>query len=465
MHRIFLLFLPFLCCSPTLPVADTPNLILIVADDLGTFDLGCYGNTLIETPRLDALAAAGTKYTRAYAAAPICSPSRAAIQTGLHPARMVLTEHIHGFPPPDPCWPLEPPNSLQRLPFAYTTTAEVLKEADYQTAYVGKWHLGGFNHIPTGHGFDISYAAGPNGLPNSFFPPYFNNTNAYPELYTIAAEDDYLADALTTLAIETLPETGGDPFFLNLNYYAPHVPIEGPPDLVAKYEALLPADDPTEPEYAAMVEAIDRQVGRLVDTLAARGLLDNTVILFTSDHGALIAEEPGFPNTPPVASNGPLRGGKGTVYEGGLRVPLIAYGPNVPVEENDFATSNVDLLPTLTALAGLPTETLDSAPIPNLTGTPAPDRNLYWHYPDYSNQGGQPAGVVRSDTYKLIDWYSDVDSVYLFNLIEDPGETVNLADDLPDVVQQLQTDLDAWKVFTGAREMRPNPVYDPVDCN
>lgn len=466
--RTLLLFLAVtLSLAPALPPdSEPPNILLIVTDDLGTFDLGCYGNTLIETPRLDALAANGRKFTRAYAASPVCSPSRAAIQTGLHPARMALTEHIHGFPPPDPCWPLEPPNSMQRLPFAYTTTAEVLRDAGYATAYVGKWHLGGFNHIPSGHGFDVSYAAGPQGLPASFFPPYFNNPNLYPELNTIAGDDDYLADALTTLAIETLPQgANGSPFFLNLNYYAPHVPIEGPPDLVAKYEALIPADDPTEPEYAAMIEAIDRQVGRLVDTLAARGLLDQTLILFTSDHGALTVEEPGFPNSPPVASNGPLRGGKGSVYEGGIRVPLLAHGPGVATGEDDFITSNVDFLPTLTAVAEAPTETLDGAEIPALTGGTVTDRNLYWHYPDYSNQGGTPAGVVRNDTYKLIDWYSDVDSVYLFNLIDDPGETLNLAADLPDVVAQLQGELDAWKVFTGAREMTPNPIYNPDDCN
>ncbi|OAV44011.1 sulfatase [Lewinella sp. 4G2] len=455
--------------APTPTGMDRPNIILIVADDLGLYDLGCYGNDIIETPRLDAMAAAGLKFNAAYCAAPICSPSRAAIQTGLAPARTGMTEHLRGTPTPTDCQPVIAPRNAIRLAYAYRTIGEALQDQDYRTLYVGKWHLGGFAYGPLRHGYDVSLAAGGQGLPNSFFRPFFNG-NPFPELNTTAAGDDYLTDAITTLALDALP-TDDTPFFLNLNYYSPHVPIEGPPELVQKYEEILAPTNREFPnaEYAAMVETIDSQVGRLVDSLEARGLMENTIILFTSDHGALTVEEVAAfaENTPPTDS-GPLRDGKGYIYEGGLRVPLIVYAPGrlSPAEINR-PNSNVDYFPTITALAGNPETTPDGEVIPSITQTPDLDgqRTLYFHFPHYSPQRGMPAGAIIEGNEKYIDWYSDVDSSYYVNLEADPGEA-NPADGATvPRAQELRAKLEAWRDSVGARPAIPNPNFDPSNCN
>ena len=455
--------------SATTTLEDPPNIILIVTDDLGLADLAVYGNDFIETPRLDAMAANGLRYTQAYCAAPICSPSRAAIQTGLYPARIAMTEHTRGTPPVDPCQPVIPPKSAGRLAFAYTTIGESLLEAGYNTHYIGKWHLGGFNHVPINQGYETSLAAGGQGLPASFFPPFFNNN--YPEL--VATGEPYLTDALTTLAVQTIPDGPTDtPFFLDLNYYSPHVPIEGPPDLVAKYEALAPNDPDflPRPEYAAMVERIDQQVGRLLDTLDARGLLENTLVMFTSDHGPLTVEEvPAFAQHTPPTTAGEFRAGKGYVYEGGLRVPLIAHWPAMlQPAVVDEPNTNLDYLPTFAALADAPLpDVLDGEVITSLANSipPVEDRTFYWHFPHYSPQRGNPAGMIRRGDYKLIQWYSDVDSVSLYNLAEDVGEMTNLADAEPALTAELLEDYEAWKVEVGARPAVDNPAFDAEACN
>ncbi len=444
-----------------------PNVIMIVADDLGRYDLSVYGNPVIETPRLQEMADGGITFAHAYVAQPICSPSRAAIQTGLHPARTALTEHIRGIPPVNPCWPVIPPKSMQRMAYAYETIGEAMQARDYQTIYVGKWHLGGGQYKPDRHGYDISLAGGGRGLPDSFFPPYFGGS-LFPELQEMAPDDNYLTDALTTLALKSMPTDTSERFFLALNYYSPHVPIEGPPDLVEKYEAILGgnADTLPRPHYAAMVERIDQQVGRLIDSLSARGILDNTVILFTSDHGALTVEEvPAFAEHTPPTTSGEYRAGKGYLYDGGLRVPLIAYAPGILAPQIDsFYTVNTDWYSTITHLTDVPGTSLDGVAIPSLTGAPEVERQLYWHYPHYSPQRGNPAGVIIDPPYKLIQWYSDVDSVRLHDLSLDPGEEINLADDMPDLRDQLLTDLATWRETVKAREMVPNPDYNPENC-
>lgn len=445
---------------------DNPNIILIVADDLGLHDLGCYGNEIIETPRLDALAANGIKFTAAYCAAPICSPSRAAIQTGLHPVRIGMTEHLRGTPQPRDCQPLIAPPNAGRLAYAYQTVGEALQAQDYETIFVGKWHLGGRNYGPKNHGYDQSYAAGGQGLPRSFARPFFNG-NPYPELDTIAGDDDYLTDAIATLAINALP-TDGRPFFMDVNFYSPHVPILGPPDLVAKYEAII-GDDPEalpRPHYAAMVERIDQQVGRIVDTLQARGILENTIIMFTSDHGALtVREVPGFDQHTPPTTSFPLRGGKGHIYEGGLRVPLIAYCPAMfaPSVDN-YPNTNTDYLPTITSLAGEMVTTPDGEPIPSLTGAPEVDRALYWHFPHYSPQRGLPAAAIIENGDKYVEWYSDVDSTYQFSLTNDPGETAVNLNQTNERTQELAAKLKAWRDSLGARYMTVNPDFVEGPC-
>ncbi|MEL6923597.1 MAG: sulfatase [Bacteroidota bacterium] len=456
--------------------ADTlPNILLIVADDLGLHDLGCYGNPVIETPHLDSLAANGIRYTRAYAASPICSPSRAAIQTGLNPARIGLTEHIRGIPQPDPCWPMLPPEPLQALALGHETLAERLKTQGYHTSYVGKWHLGGNGYGPTSQGYDVSYAAGPQGLPVSFFPPYFNGNN-YPELSTIASGDDYLTEALVTLSLEAIPANADQPFFQQLSFYAPHVPIMGPPDLVEKYETII-GDNPDalpRPHYAAMVEAIDRSVGRLLAALEQRGQLENTIVLFTSDHGALtVREVPGFDAHTPPTTSGPLRDGKGYLYEGGLRVPLIVncpqrYTPSV----EDRKTSNVDFFSTFAHLAkacsDVPEEkcnTLDGQPVPAMTDARYMERPLFFHYPHYSPQRGEPGAVMITEAHKLIQWFSPVDSLYLFELDQDTAEINNLAFAKSAVADSLNQVLKNWQDSIGARAMNINPNYVEENCN
>ncbi len=448
-------------------IQKRPNIVLIVCDDLGRYDLSAYGNPVIQTPRIQHMADEGIKFVNAYVAQAICSPSRAAIQTGLNPARIGLTAHISGNPPTDPCWPRVPPKSMQRLALAYETLGEAMQDRSYRTMYVGKWHLGGGNYKPNNHGYDVSYAAGGRGLPDSFFPPYFNG-GLFPELRDLAPDDTYLTDALTTLAIRSLPQDTSQRFFLNLNYYSPHVPIEGPPELVEKYETIL-GDNPDtlpRPHYAAMVERIDQQVGRLIDTLRSKLLLDNTVIIFTSDHGALTVEEvPQFAAHTPPTRSGEYRDGKGYLYEGGLRVPLIVYSPGFFTSQVDsFFTINTDWMPTLTNLAGSQVASPDGVAIPSITGEPAPDRDLFWHYPHYSPQRGQPGGVVIDYPYKLIQWYSDVDSSYVFDLESDPGETTDISDNVPDTKAALIENLEKWKSSIGAREMLLNPAYDPENC-
>ncbi|WP_020570144.1 sulfatase [Neolewinella persica] len=447
-------------------LANTPNIILIVADDLGLYDLGCYGNEIIETPRIDALAAGGIRFTRAYCAAPICSPSRAAIQTGLHPVRIGMTEHLRGTPRPRDCQPLIAPKNAGRLAYAYRTIGEALQDQDYETIFVGKWHLGGQGYGPKNHGYDKSYAAGGQGLPRSFFRPFFNG-NPYPELDTIAGDDDFLTDAIATLAVNALP-TNGEPFFMDVNFYSPHVPIAGPPDLVAKYEAII-GDDPDalpRPHYAAMVERIDQQVGRIVDTLSARGMMENTIILFTSDHGALTVKEvPGFDAHTPPTDSGPLRGGKGYIYEGGLRVPLIAFGlDRFEPMVDDYPNVNTDYFSTFTALAGSEERSVDGEPIPSLTGAPETDRALYWHFPHYSPQRGLPAAAIIDKGDKYIEWYSDVDSTYFFQLNDDPGETMADTGITSSRIDELREKLTAWRDSLGARFMTVNPDFDGSDC-
>lgn len=445
-----------------------PNILLIVTDDLGLYDLSCYGNPIIQTPHLDRLAQHGIRYLNAYAASPICSPSRAAIQTGLNPARIGLTEHIRGIPPPDPCWPMLPPEPLQALALGHTTLAELLKPQGYHTSFVGKWHLGGNGYAPKDQGYDVSYAAGPQGLPKTFFPPYFNG-NPYPELFTIAADDNYLSEALVSLSLEAIPNNSDQTFFHQLSFYAPHVPIMAPADLVEKYEAII-GDDPNalpRPHYAAMVEAIDRAVGRLLEQLEARGQLENTIVLFTSDHGALtVREVPGFDQHTPPTTSGPLRAGKGYVYEGGLKVPLIVSNPirfNPGLESR--LTVNTDIFPTFSHFAKSPQESPDGQAIPGLTEAAYQERPLFFHYPHYSPQRGEPGAVIRVGSHKLIQWFSPVDSLYVFDLETDSSETTDLSDTNAALRDSLNGLLLQWQDTIGARAMKVNPNFVAEDCN
>ena len=309
-----------------MPPTTPPNIIMIVADDMGWYDLACYGSDFIETPNLDQLAARGILFTNGYAAAPLCSPSRASLVTGLHPISVNITEHIHGNRPAGPNQKLQTPPISQQLDLEYETIPEILKKAGYHSAHIGKWHLGGGKFSPQHQGYDLNIAGAWNGLPKSFFYPFFP-MGEKPEIQDDSKEGDYLTDVLTDKAIDYVEGQKDSLFFLSLNYYAPHVPIEAKPELIEKYRAKRGSEaDSILPNihYAAMVESIDTNVGRLMDRLDELGMAENTLVVFTSDNGGLSVEEvPAFAKHTPPTDNGPLREGKGYLYEGGIREPFI----------------------------------------------------------------------------------------------------------------------------------------------
>ncbi len=441
-----------------------PNIVMIVADDMGWHDLAVYGSEFIETPRLDSLANTGIRFTDAYAAAPLCSPSRAAIMTGLHPITVNITEHIHGNRPAGPNQKLQTPPIAQHLSLDYTTLAEMLKEQQYQTGFIGKWHLGGGKFEPQHQGFDSNIAGSYNGLPSSFFYPFFR-MGEKPEIQDSSQEGDYLTDVLTNKAIEFIENQKDSTFFLSLNYYSPHVPIEGKDSLVDKYlkkrgsnnEDVLP-----DPHYAAMVESIDINVGRILERLKKLGLSDNTLVVFTSDNGGLSVEEvPAFAKHTPPTDNGPLRAGKGYVYEGGIREPLIVSWPakfnkpqviSSPVVAQDFFN-------TLAAITGSTQSTEDGSSLLTLMETGSmQDRPLIWHLPHYSPQRGKPATAMRLGDMKIIHHYES-NTYELYNLRKDRSENNNLAAIEPVKLEELKTIMENELERLGAQYPVPNPNY------
>ena len=440
---VLLLLLTLLSCNQDMAPASAqkdrdnvaenptqPNILLLVADDLGWADLNCYGSPLIESPNLDQLASHGLQFMRGYAAAPVCSPSRASIQTGLHPARIGITEHIHGYYD-NPDWALVPPRIPEGLDLEYVTLAEMAKGAGYQTALVGKWHLGNAPYHPSKQGYDVTYAGGRYGLPSSFYHPFFTGA-PFPDLLADSAPGDYLTDVLTDKALRLIEGYGEAPWLINLNFYAPHVPIQGRKDWVRHYTELIDsthARDFPKPEYAAMVSTIDENVGRLVSALEAAGQLENTMIIFLSDNGGLHVEEvPGFDRHTPPTDNGILRAGKGYVYEGGIRIPFIIHWPAYLERRNASLTPVVttDIFPTIAAALGNSRAYASQDGqnlLPLLKGVEPPERDLYWHFPHYSPQGGKPAAAIRRGDYKLYLDY-EKDSVTHYNLTTGPGENL-----------------------------------------
>lgn len=441
--------------KPTRP----PNVILIVADDFGWADLSCYGSKYHRSPHLDALAKQGTLFTDAYAACPVCSPTRAAIMTGKHPARLHLTDWLPGRQD-RPDQRLNRPQIRQQLPLEETTLAEVLQAAGYKTAHVGKWHLGGEGFEPTRQGFDINIAGDHTGTPLSYFAPFRNKMRVMPGLEE-APEGEYLTDRLTTEAEKIIHSFKDKPFFLYFPHYTVHIPMRAKAEIIAKYPGKLTPGTQSNPIYAAMIESLDESVGRIRKTLAELGLAEDTIILFTSDNGGLATLE--GPNTP-ATINAPLREGKGYLYEGGTRVPLIVHHPRIQSPaKSAVPVSSDDLLPTICELCQVPVpagiDGVSFAPV--LTGKPMPEREgLYWHYPHYSNQGGKPGSAVRAGRWKLIEFF-ETQRFELFDLEKDIRESRNLAAEHPDVVKQLSQQLAGWRERVGAQIMSPNPGYVP----
>lgn len=463
----------FLATAIGAVAAPRLNVVFILADDFGWRDLGCYGSTFYETPHVDQLARDGLRFTQAYAACNVCSPTRASIMTGKYPARLHLTDWLPGRPD-NPHQLLSRPPLPSHLALGEFTVAEAFAQAGYTTCFIGKWHLGGRGYYPSDQGFRYNIGGCHLGHPPSYFSPYH-----IPTLQD-GPKGEYLTDRLTNEAIAFIRSHKDGPFFLYLAHYAVHNPQQAKPELIAKYRAKLKAKPPPpgpefrpegdhetrqvqdQPVYAAMVESLDQSIGRILAELDREGLAGNTIVVFTSDNGGLATAE-GSPT-----SNEPLRAGKGWPYEGGVREPLIVRWPGVtrPDSTSDQPVISTDFYPTLLAMTGLPPEPqqcLDGVSfVPVLEGRTMPERPLFWHYPHYSNQGGRPEGAVRLGDYKLIEWYEDM-HVELFNLRDDPGEHHDLALALPQKTDELRRLLHQWRKSVGAAMPSRNPAYEPGD--
>ncbi len=432
--------------------SNRPNFVFILIDDLGARDTSVYGSQLYPTPNIDRLAAEGMRFTQAYAAAALCSPTRASILTGQYPARLHVTNWIPGhiFPHAK----LRHPDWKKRLPPERLTIAEALKEHGYATAMIGKWHLSGGPSAPENQGFDVNIAGHHDllggGLPAAarYFSPYEN-----PHLKD-GPDGEYLTDRLTDEAIGWLEQTRDRPFFLYLSHFAVHTPIKGKPKLVAKHRARL--EKGQNAAYAAMIESVDESVGRISAALDRLDLTANTVVVFFSDNGGLER----------VSSNAPLRAGKGTPYEGGIREPLIVRWPGeiAPGSVCDTPVISTDFFPTFLDLAGLPArpehhrDGLSLVPLLRQSGEIDRD-TLYWHFPHYHI--APPYGVVRQNDWKLIHFDEDQRSE-LYHLAEDPFEKSDLAASRPEMVERLQAILVKWREDVGAQMPTPNPDHDPA---
>lgn len=445
--------------APRLHAGDRLNVVVILADDLGWADLGCYGSKYHKTPHLDRFARTGARFTTAYAAAPVCSPTRAALLTGLYPARLNLTDWLPGRGD-RPDQKLLRPAINQELPASIQNLAAILKAAGYVTGHIGKWHLGGMGSGPLERGFDVNIAGDHTGSPLSYFAPYQGKGGRFMPGLEKAPKGEYLTDRLTTEA-ERFIETHRDrPFFLYLAHYTVHIPMRAKADLAAKYQPGRPGEQGN-PLYAAMIESLDESMGRILAKLAELKLTGRTLVIFTSDNGGLCVLE--GPNTPPTI-NAPLREGKGWLYEGGLRVPLIMRWDGVarPGSAVPAPVSSIDLMPTILEACGVkPKTTMDGVSLaPALKGMPLQRDALYWHYPHYSNQGGRPGGAVRAGDHMLIEFYEN-GRRELYDVVKDVGQTRNLIESHADLAKELHTKLASWRQAVDAKMMQPNPDYVP----
>ena len=435
MVRILCLGYIFAVCPSFAFATVGPNLVLIHTDDLGINDLGCYGRKDHRTPNIDKLAMQGIRFTSAYCAQSICSPSRAALLTGKSPARLHLTTYLPGRPDSLAQKVLHPPIRTH-LPLNELTLATHLRRGGYATACIGKWHLGGAAFSPKKFGFDV-------------YRPGLANTK--PSI----SEGGKGEFGLTADAIAFVRKNANRPFFLYLNHNSPHIPLAARPDLIRGNK------DSFNPLYAAVIETLDQSVGKLLTALADAALDKHTIVYFTSDNGALHVPE--LRDDAPT-HNTPFRAGKGFLYEGGLRVPLIVRWPGKVKAGvvTDVPVVITDLLPTLLELVGLPVpKGIDGVSYASvLLGTGnLTARSLFWHFPHYTNQGGRPGGAVRDGRWKLVAYY-DGGKPELYDLTADPSEANDLSAKHPSRVKAMLAALVAWRKSVGAQENRPNPDFD-----
>lgn len=447
-----------------------PNIVFILADDLGWADLPVYGNQFNEAPNITKLADEGMRFDNAYAACPVCSPTRASIQSGQYPARVGVTDFITGH------WrPYEevivPKNRTQFLPLDIITFAGKLKEAGYATAYFGKWHLGGGDYIPTNQGYDEQVVYNGGGFFG--YGPRMSPSQEFPS-------DKVLAEALTDLSIDFIQRKKDQPFLLFLAHYDVHVQLDAQQELVDKYLAKEKNDPyPSNAVYAAMIENIDTSVGRIEDKLNALNIHEKTIVFFFSDNGGLVSRFDKIPLHAKsklhiyegdsmqyiASSNAPLRAEKGTVYEGGIREPLIVKWPGKikPGVLNSSIVTSVDFYPTFLELAGIshePKQVFDGKSLVKIMtrSRHETERAIFWHYPVYHH--GIPKSVIRKGNYKLIENLVD-GSVELYDLSMDISESENLAKSMPEVATELHGLLKLWQEDVSAEFPKPNPDFDP----
>ena len=459
-----------LCHSRQATGSDTGsrrlNIVLILADDLGWTDLGCYGSDLYETPRIDALARQGIRFTQNYSACTVCTPTRAALMTGKYPARLHITDWSPGQMPNNP--KLLVPDWQKHLPLEETTLAEILREAGYATAHIGKWHLGTERYYPQHQGFDLNLAGTDKAAPPSFIAPWRIPT--LPE----GRAGEYLTDRLGIAAAEYIESVKDRPFFLYLPHFAVHTPIQGRQDLVEKYRSKLKSGlRHNNPRYAAMIESLDTAIGQVIDKLQTLNLLEHTLVIFTSDNGGRITQA--------TTDNSPLKFGKASAYEGGVRVPLVIRGPGVSAEGNvsHEPVISMDLFRTIVEAVGIDEPSLQKDNWRSPSGAPGCDgeslwpilsgrgsmnhRNLYWHYPHHQHYqlgGTMPYSAIRSGDYKLIEFHDD-QHLELYHVSNDLSERRNLVGTEVAVTMQLQKQLHNWRREIGAQMPTPNPDYDP----
>ena len=496
-----------------------PNVIFFLVDDLGWSDVGCYGSKFYETPNIDKLANEGVRFTNAYSACHVCSPTRASILTGKYPASLNLTDWLPGrrnfsFQK------LKNVEINQHIPYDISTLPKTLKNNGYKTAIIGKWHLGEDDDTTLKQGFDSHLPDWNKGWPKEgyYFPYGMKGLE-------VGDEGEYLTDRLTNEAIKYIEHNKENPFFLYLSHFAVHDPIEGRKDLVKKYSNKLKQIDPPKGKpfileinpdnkesitrieldsllennkykgykifsnesvkikqhqdnayFAGMVESMDESLGRIIKKLEELDLDQNTVVIFYSDNGGMSAANFYFPDREISkqgidkafsTSNLPLRGGKGWMYEGGIRVPLIIKWPGKGLQGavSNFPVTSPDFFPTILEILGLEAENNNQkegiSMVPLLKGEQKLEREaIYWHFPHYSNHGNQsPGGAIRSGDYKLLEYFEN-NTIQLFNLREDPGEQNDLSIEEPERVNKLRSLLTNWRKNVNAKMMLPNSEYD-----
>jgi len=473
---IALLSLPLPNAEAAEPTEGQPNIVFILADDLGWRDTSCYGSSFYQTPNIDRLAARGVRFTDAYVANPLCSPTRASILTGLYPCRVRITTpacHLKQvvLDPqiPERAAPTAKaitPGTRTRLLNEYHTLAESLKSAGYATGFFGKWHLGAEPYMPCNQGFDLNVGGGPYPGPPSYFSPY--------RIHTLpnGPTGEHITDRLTDDAIDFLQANKGRPFLLNFWHYSVHAPFQGKDPLVEKYRERIDPNNPQRnPMMGAMIESLDQSVGRVLDEIERLGIADRTIVIFTSDNGGNMYN---FPGGESATNNSPLRGGKANIYEGGVRVPLLVDWPGVTAAgtTNDAVVSSIDYFPTILDMLGLdaPADLKfdgDSF-VSVLKGeTPNGDRPIFCHFPHYTPATGNlPCTSVRQGKWKLIRFYADgpdqKNRHELYDLSVDIGEANDLSADNPELVAQLDALIDGHLEATEALIPIANPAYNPA---